>query len=125
MRSSPSKATLKRLFALSGNRCAFPGCGLPVVDPGTGNLCGAPVHINAVSPGGPRYDPRQTDEQRESVENLLLLCATRLLGEVISWTCSGVAVTHPALLTALRDAGLDEGVARELAPKYAFTRACK
>ena len=38
----------------------------------------------------------------------------RLLGEVIAWTCSGVAVTHPALLAALRDAGLDEGVARTL-----------
>jgi hypothetical protein len=50
---------------------------------------------------------------------------TRLLGEVISWTCSGVAVTHPALLAALVDAGLDPGVARELAPKHAFTRACK
>jgi hypothetical protein len=50
---------------------------------------------------------------------------TRLLGEVISWTCSGVTVTHSALLAALKDAGLDEGVARELAPKHAFTRACK
>jgi hypothetical protein len=50
---------------------------------------------------------------------------TTLLGEVIAWTCSGVTVTHPALLAALRDAGLDEGVARELAPKHAFTRACK
>ena len=49
----------------------------------------------------------------------------RLLGEVIAWTCSGVTVTHPVLLAALRDAGLDEGVARELAPKHAFTRACK
>ena len=37
---------------------------------------------------------------------------TRLLGEVISWTCSGVSVTHPALLAALKDAGLDESVAR-------------
>ncbi|HEX4607644.1 MAG TPA: hypothetical protein VH092_05500, partial [Urbifossiella sp.] len=50
---------------------------------------------------------------------------TRLLGEVISWTCSGVSVTHPALLAALKDAGLDENVARELAAKHAFTRACK
>jgi len=50
---------------------------------------------------------------------------TRLLGEVISWTCSGVVVTHPTLLAALRDAGLDENVARELAAKHAFTRACK
>ena len=49
----------------------------------------------------------------------------RLLGEVISWTCSGVAVTHAALVTALKDADLDENVARELAPRHAFTRACK
>ncbi len=37
---------------------------------------------------------------------------TRLLGEVISWTCSGVSVTHAALVAALADAALDEGVAR-------------
>jgi hypothetical protein len=50
---------------------------------------------------------------------------TRLLGEVISWTCSGVSVTHAALVAALEDAGLDPAGARELAPKHAFTRACK
>jgi hypothetical protein len=50
---------------------------------------------------------------------------TQLLGEVISWTCLGVAVTHAPLLAALKDAGLDENVARELAPRHAFTRACK
>lgn len=50
---------------------------------------------------------------------------TRLLGEVISWTCSGVTVNHAALMSALKDAGLDENVARELAPRHAFTRACK
>lgn len=50
---------------------------------------------------------------------------SRLLGEVIAWTCSGVSVTHAALVAALADAGLDAGVARELAPKHAFTRACK
>src|SRR5439155_15891188 len=54
-----------------------------------------------------------------------LAAGTRLLGEVISWTCSGVAVTHAALVAALKDAGLDESVARELAPRHAFTRACK
>jgi len=54
-----------------------------------------------------------------------LPAGTKLLGEVISWTCSGVAVTHPALVTGLTDAGLDPAVARELAPRHAFTRACK
>ena len=50
---------------------------------------------------------------------------TQLLGEVISWTCSGVTVTHAALMTALNEADLDANVARELAPRHAFTRACK
>jgi len=51
--------------------------------------------------------------------------STRLLGEIISWTCTGVSVTHSTLVSALKDAGLEENVARELAPKHAFTRACK
>ena len=50
---------------------------------------------------------------------------TQLLGEVISWTCSGVTVNHAALMTALKEADLDANVARELAPRHAFTRACK
>lgn len=54
-----------------------------------------------------------------------IAAGARLLGEVISWTCSGVTVTHAALVAALRVARLDEGVARELAPRHAFTRACK
>ena len=50
---------------------------------------------------------------------------TRLLGEVIAWACPGLAVPHLTLVEALRDAGLDESVARELAPRHAFARACK
>jgi hypothetical protein len=34
-------------------------------------------------------------------------------------------VAHSALVAALTDAGLDPGVARELAPRPAFSRACK
>jgi hypothetical protein len=54
-----------------------------------------------------------------------LAAGTPLLGEVIAWTCSGVAVRHAALVEALAAAGLDSAVARELAPRHAFTRACK
>ena len=50
---------------------------------------------------------------------------TRLLGEIITWSCSGVSFRHIDLVYALRDSGLDEGVARELAPRHAFSRACK
>src|SRR5262245_62904345 len=54
-----------------------------------------------------------------------LPAGTRLLGEVIAWACPGLSVTHSALVAALEAAGLDQGVARELAPRHAFTRACK
>jgi hypothetical protein len=50
---------------------------------------------------------------------------TRLLGEVISWTCPGAAVRHADLVAALADPGLDTSVARELLPRHAFARACK
>jgi len=50
---------------------------------------------------------------------------TRLLGEVIAWACPGLSVTHTALVDALESAGLDPGVARELAPRHAFARACR
>lgn len=49
----------------------------------------------------------------------------RLLGEVIAWACPGLSVTHTALVAALEESGLDAGVARELAPRHAFARACR
>jgi len=51
--------------------------------------------------------------------------STRLLGEVIAWACPGLTVSHTALVAALEDADLDPGVARELAPRHAFARACR
>ena len=49
----------------------------------------------------------------------------RMLGEVIAWACPGLCVSHADLVAALAAAGLDPGVARELAPRHAFSRACK
>ena len=60
-----------------------------------------------------------------AVNPLLAAPGTPLLGEVIAWACAGVAVRHADLVAALNAAGLDEGVARELAPRHAFTRACR
>src|SRR5215216_5239629 len=65
--------TVKMLFALSGNRCAFPRCRNRLVEHGVvvGEMC----HIEAKEPGGPRYNDSQTDSQREAIENFILLCA--------------------------------------------------
>ena len=69
---APSGKTIKRLFALSGNRCAFPNCPVQLVAGGT--IIGEVCHIRAAQPGGPRYDSTQSDEERHGYDNLILLC---------------------------------------------------
>lgn len=70
----PTPATVKRLFALSGNRCAFQNCQAPIVED-SGSVTGVICHIMARSQGGPRYDANQTERQRHSFDNLILMCA--------------------------------------------------
>jgi hypothetical protein len=70
----PTVATVKRLFGLSGNRCAFPRCPLAVIEPESGKPVGRICHIRAKSPRGKRYDPAQTDAERHGFGNLILLC---------------------------------------------------
>lgn len=72
--SSPSLPTIKRLFALSGNQCAFPRCPLPLVDESSGKVTGRICHIKAQNSGGSRHDDTQSEEERHAFENLLLLC---------------------------------------------------
>jgi len=70
----PALKTVKTLFALSRNECAFPGCPAPIVESESETITGVICHINARSPDGPRYDPAQTDDARHSLTNLILLC---------------------------------------------------
>jgi len=72
--SAPTLTTIKRLFALSGNRCAFPDCSAPLIEESetvTGEIC----HIRAVNQKGPRFDKTQSDVERHAGANLLLLCS--------------------------------------------------
>jgi hypothetical protein len=71
--AGPSTRDVKRLFALSGNRCAFPKCQCAIAE-GT-SLIGEICHIKADKPGGPRYDALQTDDERQSFDNIMLMCA--------------------------------------------------
>jgi len=68
-----SDLTIKRLYALSDNRCAFPGCSVVFTSPNNitnfSNIC----HIEDAEEGG-RFNPNMTDNQRASFENLILLC---------------------------------------------------
>lgn len=102
--SGPSQKTVKRLFALSGNRCAFPRCSLGLVQGTTviGEIC----HIKGASPNGPRHDPAQSPTDRHDFDNLLLLCATHhkvvdddeesyTVARLLAMKRSHEAVTHP------------------------------
>jgi len=70
---SPTLATIKKLFALSGNQCAYPSCTAPIVET-SGLVSGEICHIKAQRKGGPRFDSKQTENERHDVDNLLLLC---------------------------------------------------
>lgn len=68
-----SPQTIKKLFALSGNQCAFPNCSKIIVNQNNAkdsNIC----HIEAANEDGERYRDSMTDKERADYENLILLC---------------------------------------------------
>lgn len=75
-----AQKTLKVLFAWSGNECAFPGCTNPVVAAETefsDALVVAQIsHIYAIAEDGPRGKSGLTEEELNSLENLVLFCPT-------------------------------------------------
>jgi len=71
--TSPKLPVIKRLFAVSDNKCAYPDCCLPLVEL-SGTVTGEIAHIKAAEKNGPRYDISQTEEERYGFNNLFLLC---------------------------------------------------
>lgn len=69
----PTKDTLSRLFALSGNECAFPDCTQRLFNK-KNKFIGQVCHIAAASDGGERANVNMTPEERRKQENLLILC---------------------------------------------------
>jgi hypothetical protein len=63
-----------------GYRCSNPECRVLTVGPQIDNSktvnIGCASHITAASPGGPRYDPNLTNEQRRAYDNGIWLCAS-------------------------------------------------
>ena len=72
-RLQPSKEVLKRLFAVSGNVCAFPNCVHPLFDQ-DGVFVAQLCHIEAAERGGPRFRATSNNEERRALENLMLMC---------------------------------------------------
>lgn len=72
-----STLTIKRLYSLSGNRCAFPGCPVKLLnwedDVNFSNIC----HIEDANPNthkADRFNPNMTAKERADYNNLILLC---------------------------------------------------
>ena len=78
LKRSYSQKTLKVLFALSENQCAYPECTNTLIEPATeksdalvtAHIC----HIYAISTDGPRGKPGLTEKELNLPENLILLC---------------------------------------------------
>ncbi len=75
-----TQQTLKILFALSGNRCAEPGCSEAIIASPTASspalVVGQIAHIYAISEDGPRGKTGLTAKELNQVSNLILLCPT-------------------------------------------------
>ena len=72
-RLKPRSDTLRELFLLSGNLCAFPNCTALIMN-GHGVFIGQVCHIEAAERGGPRFNPEMTNDQRRAADNLMLMC---------------------------------------------------
>jgi hypothetical protein len=69
------------IAAAVGHRCSMPDCRAPTSGPSVSQAsgeakAGVAAHIAAASPGGPRYDPAQRPQQRQSHDNAIWLCDT-------------------------------------------------
>lgn len=71
--SKPSAKTYNLLYTKSSNRCTFPTCKNPITLNQT--LVGNVATSKQRNPEGPRYDPTQTNEERDRYDNLLLMCS--------------------------------------------------
>jgi hypothetical protein len=74
-RKAPSSKTLRQLYVLSGNLCANPHCKTVLIN-ANGTLVADVCHIKAEKSGGPRFDPKLSEEERRAPANLILLCNT-------------------------------------------------
>ena len=75
-----TEKAIKLLWANAAGRCSFTGCNEKLTVEQAAHSApytlGEMAHIEGKKRGSNRYDETQTDEQRDSYENLILLCPT-------------------------------------------------
>ncbi len=102
-RLDPSTTTVTKLVLAAAAKCGFPDCKqqLIVDDQLIADIC----HIQAASPGGERYNPSQTDQERRAYDNLIILCRNhhRVTDNTDIYTVEklkGMKLAHEALMEA-------------------------
>ncbi len=120
-----SAATRRKLAGRAGNVCSVLTCRLPTQGAATGSDdvvdVGIAAHITAAAPGGPRYDPTLTSQQRREAANGIWCCTIH--GKVIDddeeaypveklrqWKAQAEEASARALLSLQRTPGPDVGV---------------
>lgn len=74
-RKNPKQATVNLLWARAAGHCEL--CGRDVtytLSSGHRGKYGEVAHIEAYSPDGPRFNAEQTEDERNAIDNLMLLC---------------------------------------------------
>lgn len=78
MRDDFSEEVKRTVAARVGYRCSRPDCRAltcgPQVDPSKALNVSVAAHITAASPGGPRYAPALTSDERRHANNAIWLC---------------------------------------------------
>lgn len=73
-----SEATKRTLASRAGHVCSNPECRAPTSgpqsDPAKAVNLGVAAHITAASPGGPRFDPNFSSEERSAASNGIWFC---------------------------------------------------
>ncbi len=112
--AKPGITDLKKLFARSGNRCAFPKCKAPIIHQDT--LLGQVAHIKGLNLGSARHDISQTPEERNAYPNLILLCPnhhTTIDDDEVSYSVErllSIKAAHEASATPVSDAETDRDI---------------
>lgn len=108
-------AVRRALAIRAAHFCSNPHClkltAGPASDSERGLETGHGAHINAASPGGPRYDPSQSEDERKSAANGIWLC--RECGDIIDKDEAGYRAedlrtwkaNHEAMIAEVRTQG--------------------
>lgn len=76
-RKDPPLSAQRILYSQSAGICSLPDCNMPVVfdkETGKGHFSNL-AHIEAYSEKGPRFNPKLSIEERNSEENIIIVCA--------------------------------------------------